>query len=55
MIQKSIMFVKIEKKFYINIGRNMPEVEIYFNISKNIPKKLKGKLIFISQNKSHVC
>ena len=50
-MQKTILLVKIEKNMYTNIGRNMLEFEISFNISK---KKI-NENIFFAQNKLHVC
>ena len=53
-MQKSILLVKIEKNMYTNIGRNMLEFEISFNISKKNKNKNENK-IFFAQNKLHVC
>ena len=39
--------MKIEKKLYTNIGRNMLEFEIYFNISQKIQKNANENIFFV--------
>ena len=54
-MQKSILLVKIEKKLYTNIGQNMLEFEIYFNISQKIQKNAnENKYFFLKINYMYV-
>ena len=47
--------MKIAKKIYTNIGRNMLEFEISFNISKKIPKnENENKSFLLKINKMYV-